>query len=209
MTSVLVGQSYYLRFDPKLWDAMQPYPPFGSMYAAAELRAPAATTSRSSTPCSRRSEDEWGEAIARHRPDVAVIFEDNFNYLSKMCLLRMRTAAFRMLELARRAGCMAVVCGSDATDHAEQYLDHGADFVVVGEGEVTLGGLLEHVDRAPHVGSDGALRSRVPRRRRRRSSPLARRAEPEGPRRAARSRRGTSSTSTVTGSAWAGTGASR
>ena len=38
MTSVLVGQSYYLRFDPKLWRTMQPYPPLGSLYAAGELR---------------------------------------------------------------------------------------------------------------------------------------------------------------------------
>ncbi|MEM6281918.1 MAG: hypothetical protein AAF787_06975, partial [Chloroflexota bacterium] len=27
---VLFGQSYYLRFDQKLWDAMQPYPPLGT-----------------------------------------------------------------------------------------------------------------------------------------------------------------------------------
>ncbi|MCZ7545200.1 MAG: hypothetical protein M5R40_17495 [Anaerolineae bacterium] len=27
MSEVLFGQSYYLRFDPKLWEAMQPYPP--------------------------------------------------------------------------------------------------------------------------------------------------------------------------------------
>ena len=100
MTSVLVGQSYYLRFDPKLWDAMQPYAPLGSMYAAAELRAQGHDVAFFDAMLAG-SEDEWGEAIARHRPDVAVIFEDNFNYLSKMCLLRMRTAALRMLELAR------------------------------------------------------------------------------------------------------------
>jgi len=38
MTHVLFGQSYYLRFDPKLWDAMQPYAPLGTLYAAAYLR---------------------------------------------------------------------------------------------------------------------------------------------------------------------------
>ena len=30
-----LGQSYYLRFDPKLWAQMQPYPPLGTLYAAA------------------------------------------------------------------------------------------------------------------------------------------------------------------------------
>ena len=36
--TVLFGQSYFLRFDPKLWAAMQPYPPLGTMYAASYLR---------------------------------------------------------------------------------------------------------------------------------------------------------------------------
>ena len=31
MSEVLLGQSYYLRFDPKLWEAMQPYPPLGTL----------------------------------------------------------------------------------------------------------------------------------------------------------------------------------
>ena len=35
MTDVLFGQSYYLKFDPKLYKAMQPYPPLGTLYAAA------------------------------------------------------------------------------------------------------------------------------------------------------------------------------
>ncbi len=31
MSRVLVGHSYFLRFDPKLWKAMQPYPPLGTL----------------------------------------------------------------------------------------------------------------------------------------------------------------------------------
>ncbi len=36
---VLFGQAYFLRFDPKLWDAGQPYAPLGALYAAAAVRA--------------------------------------------------------------------------------------------------------------------------------------------------------------------------
>ena len=39
MTEVLIGQSYFLHFDAKLWEAMQPYPPLGSLYAASYLRS--------------------------------------------------------------------------------------------------------------------------------------------------------------------------
>jgi anaerobic magnesium-protoporphyrin IX monomethyl ester cyclase len=140
VTRLLIGQSYYLRFDTKLWRQMQPYPPLGSLYAAAELRRRGHEVALFDAMLAA-SESEWDDALQRHRPDVAVIFEDNFNYLSKMCLLRMRTAAFRMLQMAKRRGCTTVVCGSDATDNEARYLEQGADFVVVGEGEVTLAAL--------------------------------------------------------------------
>ena len=38
MADVLLGQAYYLRFDPKLWEAQQPYAPLGTLYAASYLR---------------------------------------------------------------------------------------------------------------------------------------------------------------------------
>src|SRR4029077_21225850 len=79
------------------------------------------------------------------RPPSAGIFEDNFNYLSKMCLLRMRQAALRMIGLARERSCLTIVAGSDATDRAGLYLAGGADFVINGEGEATLGELLDHL----------------------------------------------------------------
>ncbi len=142
MTRVLFGQSYYLRFDPKLFRAMQPYPPLGTLWAASYVRGRGYDVALFDAML-EDSEDRWAEALELHRPDVAVLFEDNFNYLSKMCLLRMREAAFRMLRMAKDAGSTAVACGSDATDNAERYLDRGADFVILGEGEVTLGELLD------------------------------------------------------------------
>ena len=38
MTKVLLGQSYYLHFDPKELEAMMPYPPLGTLYAASYMR---------------------------------------------------------------------------------------------------------------------------------------------------------------------------
>jgi len=38
MAKLLFGQSCYLRFDAKLWQAMQPYPPLGTLYAASFMR---------------------------------------------------------------------------------------------------------------------------------------------------------------------------
>ncbi len=142
MTEVLVGQSYFLRFDPKLWQAMQPYPPLGSLYAASYLRSRGYAVSLFDAMLAE-SEEEWAEAVEREKPRFAVLFEDNFNYLSKMCLLRMREAARSMIAMAKRRGCTVILCGADATDHAADYLTYGADYVLLGEGEVTLGELLD------------------------------------------------------------------
>ena len=144
MADVLLGQAYYLRFDPKLFRAQQPYAPLGTLYAAAYLRE------RGHSPALfdamlAESVTEWGDALAAQRPRLAAIYEDSFNYLSKMCLLRMREAALAMIDLARLAQVPIVVSGSDATDHPDLYLRRGAAAVIIGEGEITLADLADRM----------------------------------------------------------------
>ena len=142
MKPILFGESYYLRFDPKLWQAMQPYPPLGTLYAASYLRQRGYEVAFFDAMLAE-SEQEWANALDQYSPAYAVIYEDNFNYLSKMCLSRMREAAFTMIDMAKARGIPVILCGADATDHAEIYLAHGADFVLIGEGEETLGELVD------------------------------------------------------------------
>src|SRR3954463_12765811 len=144
---VLFGQAYFLRFDPKLWEARQPYAPLGALYAASCVREHGYSVALFDAMLAS-SEAEWADALDRHRPRFAVIYEDNFNYLSKMCLLRMRQAALTMIDAARRRGITTIVAGADATDHPVTYLDRGAAVVVTGEGEVTLVELLDTLSRA-------------------------------------------------------------
>jgi anaerobic magnesium-protoporphyrin IX monomethyl ester cyclase len=144
MAELLFGQSYYLRFDPKLWEAMQPYPPLGTLYAASYMRQRGYDVALFDAMLAT-SEEEWALALDEEQPRYAIIYEDNFNYLSKMCLARMRQAGFTMARMARERNCTVIVAGSDASDHAERYLHQGADFVLVGEGEITLGELLDRL----------------------------------------------------------------
>src|SRR5260370_11509891 len=121
MSDVLFGQSYYLRFDPTLFEAMQPYPPLGTLYAASSIRSRNYQVALFDAMLAD-SEIDWAAALDREQPRFAVIYEDNFNYLSKMCLLRMPQAAFRMIELAQERGCNTIGACSEATDPAGQYL---------------------------------------------------------------------------------------
>jgi radical SAM superfamily enzyme YgiQ (UPF0313 family) len=69
---------------------------------------------------------------------VVAIYEDDFNFLSKMCLTRMRELAWQLAREAREAGAVVIAHGSDATDQAEAYLRNGVNFVLRGEAEQTL-----------------------------------------------------------------------
>lgn len=137
MTDVLLTHSNHLYYDRKQVRKMEPYPPLGTLYAASVLREQGISVAVFDATF---AEPEAGlaEALRKHRPRLVAIYEDDFNFLTKMCLSRMRELAFEMTNLSRRQGASVVVHGSDATDHAAEYLHHGADGVIEGEAEHAL-----------------------------------------------------------------------
>jgi Fe-S oxidoreductase len=137
MQKILFSHSYFLQFDPKQWKTGQPYPPLGTLYAAALLRQHGYTVSLFDTMFESSAESIFHPLETFH-PDILVMYDDGFNYLTKMCLTNMREAAFRMIAIAKQRGCRVIVSSSDAADHYESYLDQGADFIVLGEAEITL-----------------------------------------------------------------------
>jgi radical SAM superfamily enzyme YgiQ (UPF0313 family) len=152
MAKVLLTHSYFLRFDPKQWKQQQPYPPLGTIFAAAVLRQAGHNVSLFDTMfCS--SPEEIKEALDTHKPEYLVIYDDGFNYLTKMCLTNMQQAAFRMAKLAKDKGCKVIACSSDASDHREKYLDNGVDYVILGEGEISLQQLIENLEMGLSTGN--------------------------------------------------------
>ena len=137
MNHLLFSHSYFLRYDPKQWAMGQPYPPLATIGAAALMREHGFGVSLFDTMFVERPE-EVAPRLDSERPDFFVVYDDGFNYLTKMCLTNMREAAFRMIQLARQRGSVVIVSSSDSTDHYQQYLEKGADFVLLGEGEQTL-----------------------------------------------------------------------
>ncbi len=136
MAEVLLTHSYHLRYDRKQVRKMQPYPPLGTLYAASVLRSCGVSVSVFDTML--RDPREFPAILRRCQPKFVVIYEDDFNFLSKMCLTRMREVAWRMTDDARRFGATVIMHGSDASDHADEYLRQGANWVLLGEAETTL-----------------------------------------------------------------------
>lgn len=145
MKKILFTHSYFLRFDPKQWATGQPYAPLGTLYAAAVAREQGYAVHFFDTMFARQPEDILPE-IKKLAPDYVVIYDDGFNYLTKMCLTNMREAAFTMIQLAKQQGCTVIVSGSDSTDRFDMYLHAGADFILLGEAEMTLLELMRAID---------------------------------------------------------------
>lgn len=137
MADILMTHSYHLPYDRKQVRKMQPYPPLGTLYAASLLRSAGLSVALFDTMLND-PERGFQSAIEEHRPRIVVVYEDNFNFLTKMCLTRMREVAYHILEVSQRAGAVVLVNGSDASDHAVDYLRKGFRCVLLGEGERTL-----------------------------------------------------------------------
>lgn len=142
---ILFCPSYFYRRDVKQWKDRRPYPPYGTLIAAAWMRQNGYEVALFDSHL-RKDPGEILSVLEGYKPSCLVIWDDGFNYLTKMCLTRMRDAAFELSTLGAEAGCKIIVCNSDAMDHAGLYLSNGADFVILGEGEQTLLELVQSLE---------------------------------------------------------------
>ena len=150
MLSILICHSYFMRLDPKQWARRKPYPPLATLTAAQLLRAEGHEVLLFDAMLADGT-DEYESLLAGHRPDLVLLYEDNYNFLSKMCLAAMREAACGMIRAARHHGAKVIASGSDASDDPEPYLHAGAGAVLTGEGLATLLDLIPRLMAAPEA----------------------------------------------------------
>jgi hypothetical protein len=87
MKKILFTHSYFLRFDPKQFAIGLPYAPLGTLYAAAFMREKGYDVSLFDGMFSRQA-SEIITALDNYHPNIFVIYDDGFNYLTKMCLTK-------------------------------------------------------------------------------------------------------------------------
>jgi anaerobic magnesium-protoporphyrin IX monomethyl ester cyclase len=141
MTDVLLTHSNHLYYDRKQVTKMQPYPPLQTLLAAAVLRERGVSVALFDVTLT--DPEGFAAVLEAHQPRLVIVCEDDFNFLSKMCLQRNRELAFSMAEAARAKRVTIAAHGSDASDHVLEYLDAGFDSVLIGEVEATLVELAE------------------------------------------------------------------
>ena len=146
MLDILFSHSYYYPLDKKQWANKTPYPPLGTIYAAALMRQEGHKVALFDTNL-RDNPFAIKEELEIKKPKFLVLYDDGFNYLTKMCLTTMREAAFEMIALGKKSNCIVIVASSDSTDHYEKYLEAGADYIIQGEGELALQELISTLNK--------------------------------------------------------------
>jgi hypothetical protein len=100
-SKVLITHSYFLYLDPKQWKQAQPYAPLGTLVAAAVVREAGFPISFYDSMFAVDN-SAFKIELQNKRPNILVIYDDGFNYLTKMCLTNMRDACFEMIKIAKQ-----------------------------------------------------------------------------------------------------------
>ncbi len=130
---ILLAHGYFLYEDPHELKVMKPYPPLGVLYISSYLKKQGFDAQVFDSTFS--SMEKFKVLVARERPPVVGIYT---NMMTKRNVLAMTRAC-------KEQGAIVVLGGPEPPYYAEDYLKHGADIIVKGEGELTLGELLPHL----------------------------------------------------------------
>jgi radical SAM superfamily enzyme YgiQ (UPF0313 family) len=134
---LLLTHGYFLEEDPQEQKIMKPYPPLGLLYVASHLKARGFAVDVFDSTFS--SFDELRALLVRERPPVVGIY----------CNLMTKANVLRLMAECQKAGAAVVLGGPEPPHHAGEYLERGADAVVLGEGEHTLEELLPRLRARP------------------------------------------------------------
>jgi anaerobic magnesium-protoporphyrin IX monomethyl ester cyclase len=134
---LLLTHGYFLEADPQERRIMKPYPPLGLLYISSHLKARGFHVGVFDSTF--RSFSEFVACLQAERPSVVGLY----------CNLMTKQTVLRMAAECRRAGAVVVLGGPEPPSYASEYLERGADFVVVGEGERTLEELLPRLLARP------------------------------------------------------------
>ena len=116
---------------------MKPYSPLSTLIAAALLGQNGHEVALFDATF-QDGVDDFEARLRELRPEILLLIEDHFNFLTKMCTTARRESALAMISLAARQGCRVAASGPDAADNPAMYLCAGADAVVLGEGEMAM-----------------------------------------------------------------------
>jgi anaerobic magnesium-protoporphyrin IX monomethyl ester cyclase len=130
MADLLLTHGYFLYDDPKELKIMKPYVPLGILYICSHLRKKGFDVEVFDTTFS--SLRDLTRHLQAEPPSVLGVYAN----------LMTRKKVLEIVRIARESGWKTIVGGPEPGAYVREYLESGADVVVLGEGEITMEELL-------------------------------------------------------------------
>ncbi|MDO8365937.1 MAG: cobalamin-dependent protein, partial [Saprospiraceae bacterium] len=147
---ILLSHGYFLADDPREKAIMKPYPPLGLLYIAAWLDLHGAENEVFDTTFS--SKEIFYKYLLDTQPKVLALY---VNLMTKLNVLEI--ARFVRSQQALN-NTLIVFGGPDVTHNLADYLQHGADLIVLGEGEQTMLEVALTVNSTDHSQAQDGLK---------------------------------------------------
>ncbi|TSA23932.1 radical SAM protein [bacterium] len=133
---LLLTHGYFLEKDEHEKRVMKPYPPLGILYLSSYLKSKGISVSVFDSTF-RRMEDFTGY-LKEHRPSIVGIY----------CNLMTKLNVLAMIRLCKSMGSTVLLGGPEPSSYAKEFLDSGADVIIIGEGEITTEAVMHSIVRA-------------------------------------------------------------
>jgi len=135
---ILLTHGYFIGEDAKEQAIMRPYVPLGILYISAWLEQHGYDNEVFDSTFS--SFDNLCARLLDQRPEVVGIYT---NLMTKLNVLRIIRFIKSREELQHTK---IILGGPEVRNHAIKFLEHGADFIVFGEGEQTMLELVQYLE---------------------------------------------------------------
>ena len=141
--SILLTHAYYISDDPKEQKIMKPYPPLGLLYISAYLNEQQIENHVFDTTF--YNQHDQLAFIKEKQTDVVAIYT---NLMTKVEVIKL----IKILQSEAAYGFPKIVLGGpDVSYNLENYLQAGAQYLVVGEGEETMTQLYKAITQKTDI----------------------------------------------------------
>lgn len=162
MPDLLLTHGYFLSEDPKELQIRKPYVPLGILYICSHLRSKGFAVDVFDSTFSTKP--DMIRHLQTEKPSILGIYAN----------LITRKNVVEILHIAREAGWRTIVGGPEPGAYVREYLEAGAEVVVLGEGEITMEEListmrmnstasLDNIRGIAFLAEDGDVRQTAPR----------------------------------------------
>ena len=137
---IVLTHGYFLNEDPAELRIMKPYPPLGILYISSYLNEKGIENKIFDTTFS--SKDNLKKFLIDEKPDFVAIYVNLMTKLNVLDIIRFIKSTDELFSTK------IILGGPEVRHNATDFLQYGADYVVIGEGEETTYELITYLSQS-------------------------------------------------------------